>query len=84
MQSHELQSVPLEPVYAGACLLESPVGWKGDSRELAKHLESCDSLLRRGATHSARAEVLVGFASYSESWIFIVVSHTAKHVLLLP
>lgn len=60
MQSHELQSVPLEPVYAEPRLLESPVGWKAIREELAKHLENCDSLLRRGATHSARAEVLVG------------------------
>ena len=60
MQSHELQSIPLGPVYAEPRLLESPVGWKAIRGELAKHLENCDSLLRRGATHSARAEVLVG------------------------
>jgi tetratricopeptide (TPR) repeat protein len=60
MQSHELQSIPLEPVYSEPRLLESPVGWKAIRGELAKHLENCDSLLKRGATHSARAEVLVG------------------------
>ena len=60
MQSHELQSVPLEPAYSEPRLLESPVGWKAVRQELAKHLETCDSLLKRGATHSARAEVLVG------------------------
>jgi tetratricopeptide (TPR) repeat protein len=60
MQSHELQSVPLEPAYSEPRLLESPVGWKAVRQELAKHLETCDSLLKRGATHSARDEVLVG------------------------
>lgn len=60
MQSHELQSVPLGPAYGEPRLLESPVGWKAVRQELAKHLETCDSLLKRGATHSARAEVLVG------------------------
>ncbi|MFN7874323.1 MAG: hypothetical protein ACK5PB_03330 [Pirellula sp.] len=60
IQSHELQSVPIEPVYAEPRLLESPIGWKAIREDLAKHLESCDALLRRGATHSARAEVLIG------------------------
>lgn len=60
MQSHELQSVPLGPAYGEPRLLESPVGWKAVRQELAKHLETCDSLLKRGATHSARAEILVG------------------------
>ncbi|MCU0720982.1 MAG: hypothetical protein MUC83_14825 [Pirellula sp.] len=60
MQSHELQSVPIEPAYAEPRLLESPVGWKAVRQELAKHLETCDSLLKRGATHSARAEILIG------------------------
>jgi tetratricopeptide (TPR) repeat protein len=60
MQSHELQSIPLGPAYGEPRLLESPVGWKAVRQELAKHLETCDSLLKRGATHSARAEILVG------------------------
>ena len=60
IQSHELRSIPVEPAYAEPRLLESPVGWKAVRQDLAKHLETCDSLLKRGATHSARAEVLVG------------------------
>ncbi|XZE18932.1 tetratricopeptide repeat protein [Pirellulaceae bacterium SH449] len=59
-QSSALQAAGPESTFTEPGFLESPVGWKAIRQELANHLETCDSLLRRGATHSARAEVLVG------------------------
>ncbi|MBU6173262.1 MAG: hypothetical protein KGQ60_05625 [Planctomycetes bacterium] len=40
--------------------LERPAGWQSVESELRSHLEQCDRLLRRGAVHSARAEVVSG------------------------
>jgi tetratricopeptide (TPR) repeat protein len=59
-QSSALQAARPESTFTEPGFLESPVGWKAIRQELANHLENCDSLLRRGATHSARAEVLAG------------------------
>ena len=40
--------------------LESPPGWAAVEQELKLRLERCDSLLRRGAIHSARDEAVQG------------------------
>lgn len=40
--------------------LESPPGWAAVEQELKLRLERCDSLLRRGAIHSARDEAIQG------------------------
>jgi len=40
--------------------LESPPGWAAVEQELTLRLERCDSLLRRGAIHSARDEAIQG------------------------
>ncbi|AMV34603.1 Tetratricopeptide repeat protein [Pirellula sp. SH-Sr6A] len=40
--------------------LERPAGWSALEGELRSALEQCDQLLRRGAVHSARDEVVLG------------------------
>lgn len=40
--------------------LERPAGWGALEGELRSALEQCDQLLRRGAVHSARDEVILG------------------------
>lgn len=43
--------------------IESPRGWKAVEEDLRFRLKNCDDLLRRGATQSAREEVLIGLNS---------------------
>ncbi|XZE43361.1 tetratricopeptide repeat protein [Pirellulaceae bacterium SH467] len=40
--------------------LERPAGWSALEGELRAALEQCDQLLRRGAVHSARDEIVLG------------------------
>jgi tetratricopeptide (TPR) repeat protein len=58
--SNELASKP--PRYSSRApeSLESPLGWAAVEQELKLRLERCDSLLRRGAIHSARDEAIQG------------------------
>ena len=58
--SHErLSEPPFVPSRAPE-ILESPQGWQSVSDELKQRLESCDSLLKRGAVLSAREEAVQG------------------------
>ncbi len=40
--------------------LERPAGWESVEQALRIHMENCQQLLRRGAIHSAREEVVTG------------------------
>lgn len=58
--SHEILSSETAPSFRSPVALERPAGWQSVESELRSHLEQCDRLLRRGAVHSARAEVVSG------------------------
>jgi tetratricopeptide (TPR) repeat protein len=58
--SHEILSQPQYPAARAPEILESPPGWQSVEQELKIHLERCDSLLKRGAVHSAREEAVQG------------------------
>jgi tetratricopeptide (TPR) repeat protein len=47
--------------------IESPRGWTAEGEELVSHLRTCDELLRRGAVHSAREEVLLGLRALARA-----------------
>ncbi|MFN7447467.1 MAG: tetratricopeptide repeat protein [Pirellula sp.] len=58
--SHELLSQNQTPPARAPQALENPAGWQSIEQELRNNLEKCDQLLRRGAVHSARSEVISG------------------------
>jgi tetratricopeptide (TPR) repeat protein len=58
--SHELLSQSPYPASRAPEILEAPPGWQSVRQELTTRLERCDSLLKRGAVHSAREEALQG------------------------
>ena len=58
--SHELLSQNQAPPARAPQALENPAGWQSIEQELRSNLERCDQLLRRGAVHSARSEVISG------------------------
>jgi hypothetical protein len=58
--SHELLSQNQTPPARAPQALENPTGWQSIEQELRTNLEKCDQLLRRGAVHSARSEVISG------------------------
>jgi hypothetical protein len=58
--SHELLSQNQSPPARAPQALENPAGWQSIEQELRTNLEKCDQLLRRGAVHSARSEVISG------------------------
>jgi tetratricopeptide (TPR) repeat protein len=58
--SSELVSQNPSPSTRAPERLESPPGWTAVEQELKLRLERCDSLLRRGAIHSARDEATQG------------------------
>jgi tetratricopeptide (TPR) repeat protein len=58
--SHELLSQSPYPASRAPEILEAPPGWQSVRQELTARLERCDSLLKRGAVHSAREEALQG------------------------
>ena len=58
--SHELLSQNQTPPARAPQALENPAGWQSIEQELRTNLEKCDQLLRRGAVHSARSEVISG------------------------
>jgi tetratricopeptide (TPR) repeat protein len=58
--SHELLSQHQSPPARAPQALENPAGWQSIEQELRINLEKCDQLLRRGAVHSARSEVIAG------------------------
>jgi tetratricopeptide (TPR) repeat protein len=58
--SSELASQNPSPSTRAPERLESPPGWAAVEQELKLRLERCDSLLRRGAIHSARDEATQG------------------------
>ena len=58
--SHELLSQNQMPPARAPQPVENPTGWQSIERELRTNLEKCDQLLRRGAVHSARSEVISG------------------------
>lgn len=57
---HELLSAPPYPSLRSPEPLETPPGWNAVEQQLRLNLEKCDSLLRRGAVHSARDEAIQG------------------------
>lgn len=61
--NHELLSAPPYPSLRSPEPLELPPGWNAVEQQLRLNLEKCDSLLRRGAVHSARDEVTQGLRS---------------------
>jgi tetratricopeptide (TPR) repeat protein len=55
------------PSTTAAKAIELPRGWNAVQEDLQFRLKNCDDLLRRGATQSAREEVLIGLHSLSRA-----------------
>ncbi len=56
--SQDVLTPTLLPSSEAVPSVEPPVGWRATEAEIRSGLERCDHLLRRGAVHSARQDVL--------------------------